>query len=104
MDDLESGLLDKEDTGSDYVREKQGNRGYEVRYGTFSLVRSPMPETYIEAVISAHKSLVSTARTYSGTFQEHRRRLQEIAGPIREELDTLTIKRLVPGKCIYCPI
>jgi len=104
MDDLETGLLEDETPAIIYNPERQSDGNYEVRYGTFNLTRSNVLENHIEAVIDAHKNFVLSARTYSDRFDKHRRLLKEIASPINDELDTLTIRRSVSGSCSYCPV
>lgn len=103
MDDLESGLLLDNSSGPAYNQNRQSDGMYEVRYGTFNLTRSTIPETETKEVIDAHKKLVSFARDYCSVFQEYRRRLKEIADKVTDELDIFTIKRLVPGRCRFCP-
>ena len=104
LDDLETGLLKDETPGVIYNQDKQSDGDFEVRYGTFNLTRSNIPETHQKAVIDAHKKFISSARTYSDRFDKHRRLLKEIASAINDELDVLTIRRSVPGSCSYCPV
>lgn len=55
-------------------------------------------------VTRAYAELLLIAQGHFQFFEQDHRRFKEIAEPITDELDTLTIKRLVPGHCKYCPI
>lgn len=100
---LEPGLPLDESSGRAYVWEKRGEGMYEISWGAGHLTRSVVPEAEVSTIIDAHKKLLSCAEAHWPLFQEHRQRLREMADLVAEELDVFVIKRLVPGRCRYCP-
>lgn len=101
---LELGLPLDESSGRTYVKERQGEGMYKVRWGASHLTHSPVSETEVPVVVDAHKKLLSLAEGYRPLFQGQRRRFRERADLVVEDLDVLVIKRLVPGRCRYCPL
>lgn len=104
LDDLESGLLKDETAHREYIKEKHSDGRYEVRYRAFSLTKGTIAEIHIEAVINAHKQLILSALPYHGQFDKNRQHLKDLANPIKNDLDILTVRRVIPRKCRYCPI
>lgn len=100
VDDLVSGFVPDE---SAYTREKQSDGAYEIKYKNKNLTRVTLPQKDVEAAVESHKKLVTLARNYQSVVDEYRQRREEIAETITDELDVLAIKRLVPGRCKYCP-
>jgi hypothetical protein len=93
-----------ESSGRTYAWEKRGEGMYEISWGSAHLTRAPVPEVRVSTIVDAHKKLLSWAEGYRSLFQEQRRRLKELADLVVEELDIFIIKRLVPGRCRYCPL
>lgn len=100
VDDLISGFAPDE---SAYTREKQSDGAYEIKYKNKNLTRVTLPQKDVEALVESHKKLVMLARNYQSVVDEYRQRRREIAEMITDELDILAVKRLVPGRCKYCP-
>jgi hypothetical protein len=83
--------------------ENQDSRGkYRPTWGEF-LTRAPISEACLAAVLEVHKKLLSYAEKFLPQLQEQRGRLKELGDLIVDELDVFLMKRLVPGRCRYCP-
>jgi len=100
---LESGMPLDESSGRTYAREKHGEGMYEISWGASRLTRSALSEAKVPIIIEAHRKLLSWAGRSRPLFQQHQQRLKELADQVVEELDVYVIKRLVPGRCRYCP-
>lgn len=66
--------------------------------------------TVAEAPVDAVKKALLGFRERLPTFAEYqrlgqrRKELDELAPDIREELAIITLRRVIPGRCKYCPI
>jgi hypothetical protein len=87
-----------------YMENKVKDDTYEPSWGDFKLTRSRVPRAILSAVFEAHRELLSHAEQYLPGFEEHRQHLKSLADLIVEELDAFQLKRLVPGRCRYCPL
>jgi hypothetical protein len=100
---LESGMPLDESCGPTYAWEKQGEGLYQIWWGASRLTRWVVSEAKVPIIVNTHKKLLSWAECCRPPFQQHRQRLKELADLVVEELDVYIIKRLVPGRCRYCP-
>jgi hypothetical protein len=87
-----------------YSLKKQVDGMYEVQYKDRNLVRNALQKGDAKAVEAAHKKLVELAGEYKPEVVEYRQKRKDMAEKIIEELDILGVKRMVPGRCRYCPI
>ena len=101
---IETGLPVDETFGRKYEKERQSEKLYKIKWGSGDLLSTPIFEANVPNMIDLHSELISYVRNYQPVFQEHRQRIKEISDLIIEELNTLIIKRIVPGQCRYCPI
>lgn len=101
---LETGQLRGESTGFEYSAEKRGSGLCDVNWGAYHLTRSPVSEDLVPTIIEIHKRLLSYSAEYVSLFQKERDRFSELKSQINEELDVFIIRRLVPGRCRYCPV
>lgn len=90
--------------GRSYHENKDEYGTYKPSWGEFSLTKSTITKDKFDAVLKAHKKLVSEAEHHLPVVQEHRKQLVDLAELVVGELDVFTIRRLVPGRCNYCPI
>jgi len=104
VETLEQGISLKGPSGRSYAENKESGGIFRPSWGELSLTRSTITEASLPAVLEAHKKLLSYAERYLPMFQEQRRRLGELADQITRELDVFRLKRLVPGRCKYCPL
>lgn len=104
LEHLESGRLNDKTAYREYFKEKRTDGSYEVRYGAFNLTRGTILEVHIEAVIDAHRQLISSALPYQNQFSKNHQHFKDLAKPIEVDLDILTVKKFIAGKCIYCPV
>jgi hypothetical protein len=87
-----------------YSYQKQIDGTYEVHYKDRKLIRNTVRKEDAEAVEASHKKLVELADKYKSQVDEYRNRRLDIAEKITDELDVLALKRMVTGKCRYCPV
>lgn len=87
-----------------YDQRRQHTGAYDVRYLSCALARSYVPENNVARVKTALEALVNAARVYQPEWEEDRRINKEIVAQITEELEVLTVKRLIPGRCSFCPV
>jgi hypothetical protein len=87
-----------------YSLQKQIDGTYEVRYKDRKLMRNTVRKEDAGALEASHKKLIELAGEYKAEVNEYRQRRTDITEKIAEELDTLALKRMVPGRCRYCPI
>jgi sulfur relay (sulfurtransferase) DsrC/TusE family protein len=98
---LESGLS-FEEAGRRYMEEPADGK-YKILWGSNILTRSLVTEDQKAVIKEAHKKLVAFAKKYTPQFQKYRQQLKEISDRLIDELDVLKIKRVVAGRCRYCP-
>lgn len=100
VDDLMSGYVPDE---SAYNLRKQRDGTYEITFKNHGLSRSALPEEDAEALANSHRKLVIVAGEYQSEIKKYRQKSKELSEIITDELDTLTMKRMVAGNCRYCP-
>lgn len=88
---------------SAYFQKKQSDGAYEIKYKNYNLTRVTLPKKDAETAMESHKKLVSMAHEYKPEISEYRQRRKDIVEMITDELDVLAVKKLVPGRCRYCP-
>jgi hypothetical protein len=101
VDVLVSGLS-PEESGRTYIIDRQDGK-YKVSWGDNILTRSPITEEQKDLVLEAHKKLVTFAKNYLPGFLDYKERFRELSDQLIDELDVLRIKRVVIGRCRYCP-
>lgn len=69
-----------------------------------ALVKSRIPKASLASLLKAHGTLLDRAEQHESLFRRHRQHLRELAGLIMDELDVFVLKRMVPGRCRYCPV
>ncbi len=87
-----------------YNREPQADGKYKVSWNARILTRLGVTDEQATRLIEAHKKLVTFAKKYSPEFEEYRQKFQTLYAPLLEELDVFNIKRVVSGRCRYCPV
>ena len=100
VDELISGFVPDE---SVYTQKKQSDGTYEIKFKNRNLTRVTLSKKNTEAAVESHKKLVSLTHEYETEVDEYRQRRNDIAETIADELDVIAMKRLVPGRCRYCP-
>ena len=103
LEDLESYALIDKPPAREYNIEKREGGLYQVSWGSSSLTVSSVPESETRTIIDCHKQLLSFANSFKSSIQKHLQKVSEIGALIMEELDVYLIKRMVPGRCRYCP-
>ena len=91
-------------SGRSYAENKTEDGSYWPCWGEFNLTRSPVPAADLSSVVQAHRKLQSTLEAYLPKLRGRRDHLRQLADLIVEELDVFLLKRLVPGRCRYCPL
>ncbi len=87
-----------------YNRDPLDNGDCKVFWNARTLTRLGVTDDQAARVIEAHKEMVTFARKYLPEFQEYRQPFKKLSGQLIEELDVFNIKRVVPGRCRYCPV
>ena len=100
VEDLMSGYVPDE---SAYNLCKQRDGTYEITYKNRVLSRSALPKKDAEELVESHRKLVTMAGEYEPEIEKYRQRCKELSEMITDELDTLTMKRMVADHCRYCP-
>jgi hypothetical protein len=86
-------------------QENLGDDGqYKPSWGEFSLTRSSVNEDQLTRVLKAHRELISESASCLLPLRDQRRRLRELGSQVAEELEVLLLKRVITGRCRYCPI
>jgi hypothetical protein len=98
---LESGLS-FEQSGRKYEKEPADGK-WKPSWGDRILTRSLVTKEQYDLVEEAHKKLVSFAKKYLPEFQEYKRQFEELSDRLTDQLDVFIIKRVVAGRCRYCP-
>lgn len=102
LDVLESGLT-VEQSGRTYRREQQEDGKYKVSWGDRILTRSGVSDKQAAQLIESHKKLITYAQKYLPGFKKQAQPFKELAGPLMDGLDIYRMKRVVSGRCRYCP-
>ena len=76
---------------------------FHLSYGEFSLLKSGVDYPVIESVQRAHESLVAIAEDLSERLATPIEALNNLAPEISYQLETILLKRMVPGRCELCP-
>ena len=100
-------LLEKGDPRASrrsYAEYKTEDGCYWPCWGEFNLTSSPVTAADLASIMQAHRELQSTLEAYLPKLRGRRERLRELADLIVEELDVFLLKRLVSGRCRYCPL
>jgi hypothetical protein len=100
VDDLISGFVPDE---SVYTQNKQSDGTYEIKYKNRNLTHVTLSRENAESAVELHKKLLSMIYEHKPEIDEYRQRRNDIVEMITDELDVLAMKRLVPGRCRYCP-
>lgn len=93
-------------TEHSYVAEKaedKGVIGYMPCWGGHHLTNAPVGKADIAKFEEAHLRLCEAAQSLVPELQPHSDRLKALAREIKDELDVFLLKRLVQGRCRYCP-
>lgn len=93
-----------EESGRNYRMEPLDNGKYKVSWGDRILTRLGVTDEQAARVIEAHKELVTLAEKYLPEFQEYSQQFKKLSDQLVDELDVFNIKRVVPGRCRYCPV
>ena len=72
-------------------------------YGEFSLLIANPNTDSGEEIVSNHSRLVARAEELSEVLNEPLGQLRELAPELSYNLETLILKRMVPGRCQLCP-
>lgn len=99
---LESGAT-FEQAGKTYRKELQEDGKYKVSWGDRNLTRSGVTDEQADRLIESHKKLVTYAQKYLPGFKKQAQLFKELAGPLMDGLDVYGMKRVVSGRCRYCP-
>ena len=100
---LESGLpLDKL-SDQPYNQEKTSGDKYQVIWQANWLMASLVTEAQANTVIHLHRQFVSESKKALSELPKHRQLLKQVGDDVRDELDSLRLKRLIPGHCEFCP-
>ena len=76
----------------------------EVRYGSANMNKvQPGHEATIREVLLDYESKLMTLEHFSPTERLYDE-LTRLQGALRDELSIVTLRRIVPGKCKYCPV
>jgi len=74
-----------------------------VKYGTsLTLTRLPVGENQAALIVDAHKGLMGTAALRVSTLSDLYGRMKAMSEPAIFELDSLILRRMVPGRCNLC--
>lgn len=101
IDVLASGLSPGK-SGRSYTIDGQDDE-YKISWGDSILTRRTITEEQKVLVLKTHKKLVTFAENYLPRFLDYKERFKELSDQLIDELDVLTIKRVVTGRCRYCP-
>ena len=74
--------------------------GEPLMYGT--LTRLPVGENQAALIVDAHKGLMGTAALRVSTLSDLYGRMKAMSEPAIFELDSLILRRMVPGRCNLC--
>lgn len=92
------------DIEKDFVAERAGEGLFDMRYGAMHIGKGTEGQLEpIREIMKDMESEVVTWEEYSDLkrlFQE----LERLKGDLRDELAVIILRRIVPGRCIYCPI
>jgi hypothetical protein len=104
VDMLESGVLKVEEGGFAYDISQTVDGKSIPAYGSDNLTRMPVIHTEASFLVGTHQELVSGSRQYVPIFSEYREKLKALGDDIIDELNVFSLKRMLPGKCRYCPV
>jgi hypothetical protein len=104
VDMLESGVLKAEGGGFPYDISQTADGKSVPTYGSDNLTRTPVSHNEASLLVGAHQELVSGSRQYVPTFSEYREKLKGLGNDVIDELNVFSLKRMLPGKCKYCPV
>lgn len=89
--------------GQHEATEAAGYEGYHLHWGELALTRLPVAQGDVANLGQAHRELCAVAETLLPSLLERVHHLKGLGAQIREELDVFVLKRMVPGRCRYCP-
>lgn len=87
----------------DYTSEPLGDGRTRMNYGQFSWVVSNEAVPNVEEI---HRALVEEMAGWPECqeWRDRRSRLGQLRDDLREELAVVIFRRVVPGRCVYCPV
>lgn len=103
MEHLESNMPLNESSGRKYNIEKEALESCRVSWGSSILTRSSIIEAEIQTIIDFHEELLSFAETVKPSLQKQLNQINERGDFLADELDIYLLKRMIPGRCRYCP-
>jgi len=77
--------------------------GYYPEWEGLRLTRTPVTKANFSKVTKAHEELRSVAESALPEIHGYHQRLRELGALIARELEVFLLKRLVSGRCDYCP-
>ena len=100
---LAMGLSGLQDVPYIHTPKKNNNKEIEVQHGRFNWVVPPQIVDRIEQNCEDMKTEGLEWREYQN-LRSCSQNLLELQHDLREELATIELRRVVPGRCVYCPI
>ena len=100
---VESGVPLSSLSEQPYNQEKTTDGKYEVLWQASRLILTPVTKVEASTIMDAHSQLTTVSTKLLSNIQQYRQLITEAGKEIAEELDTLIMKRLLPGHCDYCP-
>lgn len=104
VETLEHGAPLRGSSARPYLENKESSGTYRPSWGEYSLTSFPVSEAGMRTIFEAHRKLLALAEAYVPIFEDHLKMLRERATQLIDELDVLALRRLVPGRCRYCPV
>lgn len=100
LEDLARGAKGLEDM--QYVTATKGDGRTEIRYGAYTW---DVPDATADSTIQLHGDLKSAGTRWQEYIQLSHciENLQGLRSGLRDELAVVILRRVVPGRCLYCP-
>ncbi|MBI2917960.1 MAG: hypothetical protein HYY01_08180 [Chloroflexi bacterium] len=86
------------------ARMQDEGQGYHQLWGEFSLTHQPVSQLDLGPIEQAHRALCLRATSLVAPLLERVGPLRELAARVVDELDVFVLRRVVPGRCRYCPV
>lgn len=103
VDILEQGTSVADASSRSYRSNEEEGGACRPSWGDLNLTRSAIPAASVPAIAEAHKKLRDLAVTFQAILQDYRQRIEGMSEQVIENLDVFMLRRVVAGRCRFCP-